>query len=113
VKKRVPHSSSSSSSTTVMGNLSFSLGIEGAIVYTKMPSVIFLADEEHRRGGRRGTRSDDALLQHVVALLFDFVLQQLRVAVWLDGPPPGACPVAGGCSVQPDEVEVDPVVRRR
>lgn len=56
--------------------------IEGAIVDVEMPTVIVLANQDHRGGERRRRLPDDPLHQHVVALALNLVLEQLRVAIW-------------------------------
>jgi hypothetical protein len=60
------------------------LGVEGAIVNAKSPCMIFLADKQDQCGERRRARPNDALVEHVVALLLDLILQRLRVPVGPD-----------------------------
>jgi hypothetical protein len=60
-------------------------GVERAVVDIEVPCVIVLLHQEHRRGERRCTRADDALLEHVMALPFQFILYQLRLTIGLAG----------------------------
>ena len=56
--------------------------VERPLVDAKAPRPVRFLDEQHRRGKRRGTWADDALLQHGGALPLELVLLQLWVPVW-------------------------------
>jgi hypothetical protein len=57
------------------------LWIQCYVIHTKPPCVICFNDEEDWRWIRRLTRSDDATLQHISALPFNFVFLSMGIAV--------------------------------
>jgi hypothetical protein len=57
------------------------LSVEGIVVDTESPSMIFLADEQDRCGEWQHVGPYDALMEHVIALLLYLILQQLQVSI--------------------------------
>ena len=55
--------------------------VKSAKVDAEVPTAILLVDEEHRGGERRSRLPDDPLLQHIIALSFNLVLEEMWVAV--------------------------------
>lgn len=61
-----------------------SYGIGSSIINTKMPSVIFLANQKNREGERADARSNDALFQHLLNHVCHDLLLTVRVTIRLD-----------------------------
>jgi hypothetical protein len=51
------------------------LGVESVVVDTKSPGLVFLMDKQDWCGEKRHAGPNDALVEHVIALLLDLILQ--------------------------------------
>jgi hypothetical protein len=62
-----------------------SLGVQCAVDHAKAPQVVVFLYQKHQRGEGGGAGVYEALLEeHVVALVLEFIFDELRVAVWPD-----------------------------